>query len=149
MTELNIPRLTELADYLDSLPPIKFDLSNWFSIEPGVNLQGIKWDTPITPSCQTCGCIAGEALILFQPDTPVTLPAVQHRAAELLSLNGYQSETLFTPREYDIVVEDGEDTNEPDVLPQGWAMTDVTPKSAARVIRHLIATGEADWRVLR
>lgn len=146
---LDIPRLTRLADHLDSLPSAKFDLSNWFSIEPGVPLPDIKWDTPVTPGCQTCACIAGETLVLFAPDTVVTVPAVQHRAEELLGLTRHQSENLFVPREYDSVVDDEGDTDQPEVLPQGWLMADVTPKSAARVIRHLIATGNVDWRLLR
>lgn len=144
---LNIPNLTRLADHLDSLPDEKFDLSNWFSTEPGTALPGIKWDTPVVPSCQTCACVAGETLVLFQPDTPITLPAVQHKAAALLGLMGDQSEHLFVPREYEDAVD--EDTDEPDVLPEGWLMTDVKPDQAARVIRHLIATGNVDWRILR
>lgn len=145
---LNIPRLTELADHLDSVPDEKFDLSNWFSTEPGIPLPDIKWDTLVTPGCQTCACIAGETLVLFAPDTAVTIPAVQHRAAELLGLTHPLNEWLFVPREYDSVVED-EDTDEPDVLPEGWRMTDVKPDQAARVIRHLIETQTVDWRILR
>jgi hypothetical protein len=146
---LNIPRLTELADHLDSLPDEKFDLSNWFSTEPGIPLPDIKWDTLVTPGCQTCACIAGETLVLFAPDTPVTLPAIQPRAAELLGLVYPQSEILFVPSEYDQTAEDEEDTDRPNVLPQGWSMTDVKPDQAARVIRHLIETQTVDWRILR
>lgn len=130
---MNIELLQQVRDHLRSEPDT-FDMTRWFEVT-------------VTPTgwCHTAACIAGTALLLGDPDlvnlTVDTLTEgfaagedvwwtdnVEGLAAELLELDEDTAALLFTP----------------------WAHCDIDPADlsasrAARVIDHLINTGEVRW----
>lgn len=137
---MNIPNLRALADDLRAKPLHQFHLGFWFgrshSEQPGL-FESFK------PSCQTCACIAGDTLMLFDPNTWTDTSEVSRRAAEILGLNSMQAASLFTPlRPYCA------DDPEPYQLPFGRGFDSITPQEAARVIDRLIETGGVDWRII-
>ena len=136
---MNTERLTVLAKLLESansngvicipLPngtealPSKFDMEYWAEH----NL--IKY----RDVCGTASCIGGTANLLWSQDRSSFGIESIGNARELLGLERRVADDLFYPWKL-------------------WAYLDAepearSPKAAAKVIRHLIATGEVDWAV--
>lgn len=136
--QLNIERLRILAEDLRAKSAEQFDLRFWFD---KTNMEDLP--PAIIPRCTSCACIAGDALVLFAPDTPVDANQISARAAELLGLTKVQASDLFEPWSNLYGVWD-----EPGYLPAGRERESITAAEAARVIDNLIATGEVDWRVI-
>lgn len=133
---MNIPNLQRLADDLRAKSQDQFHLGFWFG-------RAVLLNDLVTPACQTCACIAGDALMLFAPDKPVLLGDVAFRARKHLGLNTRQAQDLFNPlRCYDA----GDQQSYQ--IPAGRSYVSITPQEAAKVIDHLIATGEVDWRIV-
>lgn len=131
------PNLILLADTLDAELPLgaTFDMRAWISMFqiPGAHAETI---------CGTVACIAGTAALLA---SDAAIAAVKHRdypalyrvnvsqvAQDWLELSGEQSADLFAPMLWNMM---------------GVEYRNVTAQHAARVVRHLIATGEVDWTV--
>lgn len=122
---MNIENIHRLADYLDTLnevAPARFNMNQWYAEHP----------------CGTIGCIAGHAMVLLDP-RGAQWNWKPYNAAEHLGLVCNQLERsveLFTPDE-DILRECGLDYR------------GVRANHAAKVLRHLAATGKVDWTILK
>ncbi len=145
---MHIPRLTQLAEWLEAGAPHKNGVDH-FDMGHGVAVT----------SCGTACCIAGaatqffggevgqsllqEAKQVYEEELGDDLPTprgeapwqgdglidgVFGHAMELLELDQNQARELFTPKPID---------------QNFWSL--ITPAEAAQTIRQLIATGEVDW----
>jgi len=143
---MNIKRLTKLAEWLEGGAKHQH---LWFDMGVGYQIidEPLKKGDPL--SCNTACCIAGAAFYFFMPNdevrkrltlgeensedwrTSISWRTLHGKARCLLALDWEQSTRLFTPHEY-YPVELHEFTD---------------PAWAARTIRHLIATGEVDWKL--
>ena len=114
---MDIPRVTQLRDFLATLPPSSFDMSIWGTYE----------------SCNTAVCIGGWAVRLFNLKQPplrglfVKLIAGEKLVADHLGLTEDQADALFYPPNY-------KDHYYP-------------LQQAVAVLDHLIETGEVDWTI--
>jgi hypothetical protein len=120
---MNKERILQLADHLDNLPPTEpgFYMGSWFQ-PVDENLDGDSTEV-IRNECGTAACIAGHALRYFE-DVPVKFSYPALAAGEILDLTYGQGDDLFTPFNH---------------------MNETDPHKAARVLRHLAATGEVEW----
>jgi hypothetical protein len=145
---MNIERLTKLAEWLEGgalHQTIIFDMSKGVSFT-----EVIPHDPQASIECGTSCCIAGAAVQMFN-DLPALFLGQEERgylsnygreiewrvvgqeARELLELSVDQAERLFEPHlHHDHTI---------------YYFND--PAWAARVIRHLIATGNVDWNGTR
>ena len=81
--------------------------------------------------CGTSHCIAGWATWLFA-EGDARLAESPEMAQELLGLTNDQADNLFYPPAWQLA---------------GKFWEEITAPHAAKVIDHLISTGEVDWRV--
>jgi hypothetical protein len=132
-------RLLKLAQALESPAAERhFDMANWFE---HTGLHSLPGNMPVGKAIQDCGtvaCIAGWAVAVHEPklklcDAPVG--AVFERAKKLLGLDELVAKYLFLP------------ASAPHVDENFLNVYGANPKQAARVVRHLVETGEVDWRV--
>jgi hypothetical protein len=129
---VNTEKLTQLAEFLETEhEEFEFSMSNFY----------------VEVDCKTIGCIAGAACFLDdnQPTRPFDMAEI---ATANLELDEPQAGALFLPDE-STFYEPGDpcrNTWGATVVPD-WS--DITPKQAAAVVRHLIATGAVDWRVAK
>jgi hypothetical protein len=144
---MNVERLRQVRDHLETLPPQQFNMSDWIFHS---NLVGYDKDgRPLKEaSCGTSACIAGWACILNPIEAErehggqkVQVAIVggvwecEERARELLGLDEHTAKALFTP--HNVFGQGVSDLHEID-LP--WAI---------RCLDHLIATGRVDWHKTR
>jgi hypothetical protein len=126
---MNIDNILRLAGYLDALheaAPARFNMNQWYAEHP----------------CGTIGCIAGHAMVLLDPrgaqwDWRPT-EAARHLGIVDESAYFYGGELaskLFAPNEEELIIDCGLDYHR------------VRANHAAKVLRHLAATGEVDWSV--
>lgn len=127
---MNIANINRLADYLDALneaAPGRFNMNQWYAEHP----------------CGTVGCIAGHAMVLLDPKGAIWGWKPSHAAAHLgLDIASSPkhddiAEELFAPDEVDLKEACGHDYRS------------IRANHAAKVLRHLAATGKVDWSVLR
>lgn len=152
---LNISRLEELATWLENGALHK---SVTFNLNTGIAIEVDEaYDSSKPAACNTICCIAGAAVQFFTPKqehidflqayVPIELDdddnlgyrslpwlVVAARAEDLLGLNRTQARDLFTPGHNGIDMS----SDHLDVYND--------PKWAARTIRHLIETGDANWK---
>jgi hypothetical protein len=131
---LNKKRLLQLADVLEahSIPDVGFNM--WtFYIELDKAERGLRDYS--NHKCGTVACIAGHTLLLFEENGRRILEErsfvddISQKAAEILGLRPWQTSELFYQTS----------------IPTRGGRQPITPQHAARVIRHLAATGEVDW----
>jgi hypothetical protein len=92
---------------------------------------GVHWANG--HKCGTAGCIAGCAVAMQYPYREITESAhIAEEAEEILELTCDQAIELFMPSSTSVIY-------------SGPGPYDITPQQAARVLRHLAATGEVDW----
>lgn len=123
---MNIPNILALANYLDrTVSADSFDMANWrlphdhLPRSPKTNAEAFEG------SCGTVACIAGHAMVLFEPDAPLCPEGqISDRAQDYLGLTDDQAGELFIPR----------------------LETHITTKArAVQVLRTLAETGEVTW----
>jgi hypothetical protein len=133
-------RLIYLRDHLANLPdPSRFSMESYFGIRDEYDEIIDRGPAHIDDySTRTCGemlegdcgttaCIAGYALFLFTPNVPWGgMGGISTFAGEVLGLGPSDASDLFTPVSH---------------------ITCSDPSKAARVLTHLIETGEVDWHV--
>lgn len=160
---MNKERMLLLADLLDSLKPVNFNMENWFSTNYGFeydeneHTQGdIVFGTqPVQVmngyDCNAAACIAGWAVVMkhdFALNRPneetVTgrfvyeldnLPILVE-AADYLGLTRAEAYDLFTYEEFGSSLWD--EVAEGFGLDYGFSLSDITPKMAAEVIRKIV-----------
>lgn len=131
---MNVERLEHIAKLLDNAgEPIEISIRSFIHEGPGkawpVNGPGTYFQMTNyykQTECGTMYCIAGLAIQQFA-NTSTGWYSVQ--AQDLLDLTDEQAVALFCPDGVSFLRE--------------W--DEYTPQRAARVIRHLIATGIVDW----
>lgn len=130
---MNRERIQQLRDHIASLPDEKFDMRLLVGVEGCSSYEpydeAVDPEAPITNALHECGtaaCIAGHAVALFEPLTPVSsTSAIQ--AAALLGLNWHTgARELFMPEGY----EDAGLYNR---------------KDAIRTLDRLLETGTVNW----
>jgi hypothetical protein len=132
---MNVDNIIKLAEVLEREETQQhFDLNNWawnahrlesFAYQP--------YDEEILHTCGTVACVAGWAKALFAPkscDLPFDV------GAEVLDLEHEQSYHLFTPPTDEWALK---------LPPEKPYVYDATARGAAKVLRHLAATGKVDW----
>lgn len=146
---MNIDRLEYLAKWLEAGAPherVRFDMSY------GILFESVPQtlEEALQPACETFSCLAGAAIQFFQEGdwfkvlfdrTPMLLPgdkgrelqwaSIREEAERLLGLDRLTAERLFEPVRWSSRYDEHRHHND-----TAWA---------ARTIRHLIATGEANW----
>jgi hypothetical protein len=122
LQSLNGPRehLMFLANFLDTLPAKQFDLADWTR----------------EAECGTVACIDGWACVLFQGKSwdETNIREDAERRALLGLRDIHQAHQLFIPGQL--------------LAGIGRLAGSISPSEAARVLRHLAATGEVDWSIL-
>lgn len=166
---MNKERMFLLADLLDAIKPMKFNMNDWFSVYVGSDHEDEDSDYGRRFNrnnfqimngydCDSAACIAGWAVALKndmnvnRPYNAVTegnyngnyshLPVLVE-AEEYLDLSRGQSANLFTDQSNDedwIFHQHREELG----LDEYFDMSDITHKMAARVVRN-VASGE--WRL--
>lgn len=118
---MNVERILQLADVIEKTPHrLRYSETMKWRRLSGFNMS--NWH------CGTTGCIAGWACDVFgNGNEPFYTDEIQFDAAVLLGLPHHIADDLFVPT-------DG-------------ALTDIKPKHAANVLRHLAETGEVDWSI--
>jgi hypothetical protein len=135
---MNKEKLLELADYLDALPPERFDHGTWASHDN---------------ECGTAACIAGHQILkdhkqMFHDYLSDAIPGTVFvsRAQADLGLTNAQAGALFYPW-------NAEGLHQEAYTKLEWAngkylgAASSTAKQAAYVIRHFVNTGVIDWSV--
>lgn len=132
---MNTENILKLAAFLEALPPENFDMNYWF-FDHGTRSQlragQGRFDREVfspeaAVGCGICACIGGWTEIVFpRSDGVEHLTAVR----EALDLKLGQTSALCYP----------------DFRPENGPAK-AAPDRAARVLRHLAATGEVDWSI--
>lgn len=117
---MNKERILALADHIEKLPHYN-DVD-----EAGPHFTMSRYFNP----CGSPSCIAGHAICMFSDKKFEDVYGSEfNEAAEVLGLGWETANKLFTPS----ALEAG----------KFWSM--ITPKEAARTLRHLAETGEVKW----
>jgi len=151
---MHIERLTKLAEWLEAGGKhelVHFDMTSGIRFSEEVEMERLTPEE--INACGSSCCIAGAAVQFFNnpvamiraaiedndmyDTTEVPWHTVKEEAAELLELDSDVASWLFEPNYYAHIV---------DHYNLG-AFND--PAWAARTIRHLIATGEVNWKAMK
>lgn len=135
---MNKHRLTVLADWLERGAPhahIRFDMRTYIAKFDKNGRVLPDCDVNVKPEdvCSTACCMAGVLTQTYAPHTLVRNGRVilgvpiWRIAAQVAGLTRTQAYLLFVPP----------------TIP----LNRITAKEAAKVVRHLVATGVVDWRV--
>ena len=147
----NHGRLTELAELLESadegenfvayLPiggsnlqrmELGFDMDMWFKQEDerGKVILGDYYKPVPLHDCDTVCCLGGTANLIWGKSRTREEIDDDQRAKKILGLDYEEGDKLFYPKNYWSVFQEH-----------------LVAANAAKVIRHLIATGEVDWGI--
>lgn len=134
---MNVENILKLAEVLESPAAEEhFDMSSWLDHNGDHDLPDEITYNEMIKDCGTVACIAGWATVLAKGDEIVKEENYEFGiGADYLDLEYTQAKHLFTPGVF--ITVDGEEVS-------AYA---ATPKQAAKVLRHLAATGEVDWDV--
>lgn len=118
---MNVENIKRVRDHIASLPPERFDMTVYGGhvTEDGDVVEDLRADVS---DCGTVACICGWTVAIFGVGEGLD---DQSAACEVLGLTEMQGDLLFIPD------------------PRNGR----TSADAARVLDHLIATGEVDWSV--
>ena len=131
MDTIHKERILQLADHLDSIPDHQFSMAHWITGTPYIP------DDP--DDCDTVACIAGYAVILFDPQSNTNHPGeIARKAQQLLGLDDDQAQALFTPTS-------GNDNR----CQLQCDYQDVTAADAADTLRTLAETERVHWNCCR
>lgn len=125
---MNVERITQLADFIEKLPPKRFEISTWASPVDD-HSKSLKTVGELKHNCGTCACIGGWAEALFNPDDHAfnmsgDSALLIENARQLLDLDDETADALFMPS-------------------ASWDQ--VTREMAAATLRNLALTGEVVW----
>lgn len=141
---MNITAIHTLAETLENLPPEKKVGFNMGTYHHDLASDFGPMETNVGHQCGTVACIAGWASmflredgtgLLQRPRREIDIPAFDDLGAHLLGLDENQANSLFEPMNYEFENADID-----------WGQ--ITPAQAAKVLRHLAATGEVDWSIV-
>lgn len=132
---MNKKHLAVLADWLERGAPhahIHFNMCTYLTpIDKDGN--DLPYFSPVEDICSTACCMAGALVQTYAPEKLVTdgrisyISPISEVAARLAGLPSPQAFQLF--------------------IPPNIPLASITAQKAAKVVRHLIATGTVDWRV--
>jgi hypothetical protein len=149
---MHIERLTELAEWLEAGAPHKNGVVA-FDMNVGVAHNG----------CGTVCCIAGAAVQFFSPLASDYASDAEDSYDQAVLENDYNNGEATLASQCDFLrvgrdaqallgldLETAEALFKPESEHWGEAIWDeITPMKAARVVRHLIATGRVDWDIVQ
>lgn len=124
-------RMIQLRDFLETLPPERFDMSNYYIVTLTGNVPAHWFERPtevVAADCGTSACICGWASVLRAPKEPFS----EDKTAKWLGLNGHEAHALFYPPGYSRDVKE---------------YRPYTRTQAVAVLDHYLATGKIDWSV--
>lgn len=111
---MNKEKMLELADFIESIPPKRFNISMWASEMHGANYDFYKSSQILDVNlCKTAGCIAGWAMAL-ENDGVARIPEIKLpddaklmvlSGAEILGLEFHEATRLFYVDEQSIWVQ--------------------------------------------
>lgn len=127
---LNVENLTRLRDTILAVPD-QFDMEHWARDASG---NSTTRDQLLAHNCGTAACIGGWASVIFFQESadPDPVMVSEYEVAEVLGIEDWQADQMFFPARR---------------TPDGNCPYQTTNVQAARVIDHLIETGEVDWEV--
>lgn len=140
-------RLSVIAEWLEAGAPEKGAVK-------GFNMADGAARDPIYPACGTVCCIAGAAAYFFDPEIEAKFETIlDFEEEEARSYGGRRAVADFYGRHG--IMDAGmraldldENTATALFLPESaGSLLTIEPATAARVVRHLIATGDVNWRV--
>lgn len=132
MNKIHRKRLEILADWLEKggeTQHMKFRMDVFMILKDASGAN--TWHPKL--ACSTACCMAGALVQTFAPrevfqQHPYSIDWL-HEAGKLSGLSFEKAMCLFAPSRVD--------------------MQEITATKAAKVVRHLLATGNVDWRVAR
>lgn len=123
---MNREAIKKVRDVIAGLPRGRFTME-YYASEPGRFGEDIP-PGHLAHTCNTAGCIAGWTVAALAPNAP--RGEADEQAAELLGIDHPDALALFMPPGYD--------------TPRLYSQP-----HAVRVLDHLLATGEVDWKTTR
>lgn len=140
---MNRENIQRVRDRIAKAPARRFAMNSYFGYR---DQYGDLWDAEnyarpnaelAEGSCNTCACIAGHALAELEPKR-VTRGSIANRAAKVLGLTTRVAGRLFEPNNHDAYFQESSLT-----------LAGIGKAHAVRVLDHLLATGEVDWKSTR
>jgi hypothetical protein len=130
---MNIERLEIIAKWLEAGAP---HVDGTYGFNMDVFLLHNRQDYS-GEYCGTAMCIGGAAIQFFSK-LASNCRNKDARARDLLGLADVEAKKLFYPYTLDRHFKNSRD----------WEWSQIKPQDAAKVIRHLIDTGEVDWEII-
>lgn len=123
---VNVPNIIRLRDAILAAPE-NFDMHYWG--RRGETLLSPSPEEVIEHTCGTIACIGGWTAALFFPEADRIVEITEYQVGEVLGLTPNQVSHLCYPT----------------VKMNGRRPYDATNVEAARVLDHIIETGQVDW----
>jgi hypothetical protein len=148
---MNKENLLKLAEVLESpAAEAHFNMATWLD-HFGAHALDLS-SIPIKDALEDCGtvaCIAGWAARLAKPNAVIKPGDIESIAKEFLGFAdtspGFSTETAEAVERGELL----ECCKSDDLfVPNSTYMKKATAKDAAKVVRHLVETGEVDWSVI-
>ncbi|WP_353645718.1 hypothetical protein [Mesorhizobium sp. WSM2239] len=137
---MNVDAINNLAGFLENIPSRH---NRGFNMESYAGTVGEYTEANVGFQCKSTACIAGWACMILGQKGQVLKNArresqiegaYEEVAGNLLGLGYRMADELFEPM-----------NNSCTALEVNWSK--VTPRQAAKVLRHLAKAGEVDWEV--
>jgi hypothetical protein len=126
---MNVENLRVLAAHLRKPTTADhFNMHDWVTVDDDAADDAFEGELNVTQTfafCETTGCIAGHAVLLFAPYDGID--TVEERARDFLGLSHAQADALFIPTD----------------AFENWG--GITNIDAANVVERLAETGEVVW----
>ena len=121
--DVHTDRILKLADHIEKLSDSDFGMRNW------------------------CTCIAGHAVKQSGEEKNLFNLDVRFVAANLLGLSTLEATQLFCPKRHGLQRRQEVVSRRAQYVfgAPNPIRDDITPKQAAKCLRHLAVTGEVDW----
>ena len=143
---MNTTAINNLASFLNNIPSRYnrgFNMESYDQSNDECSFNGGEVETHVGFQCNTTACIAGWACLVLRDDgmirakndvlSPDQIDSFPGTARRLLGITVDQANELFEPMNY----------TDLDRFKVDW--NTITPRQAAKVLRHLAKTGEVDW----
>lgn len=137
---MNTTAINNLAAFLENIPS---RYNRGFNMETYISDWEEEDHTNVGFQCNSTACIAGWACLVLGAKGGILkkerdshgINSFAHTARDLLGLDERTSDELFEPFNHRFLARDDIDWDK------------VTPRQAAKVLRHLAKTSEVDWNV--
>lgn len=124
---MNRENITKVRDVIAGLPPERFAMRTYIGVD-GLDSSRVTPAAGIK-ECNSAACAAGWTMVTLKPRSRASHHDYDAIAGGLLGIDEDGADELFRP--------------------EGWLHDEFTPAHAVRVLDHLLATGEVDWKSTR